>query len=103
MNEQERKKAVEAGLIYPDPEKDGTPMIELHKVDTAMAYAAKIVKDVKIIVAICLFTVITVVFIFVSKYNERTSDWLKTFNLLRTGQAEVQNEDTGTIQQLPPS
>ena len=46
---------------------EDTPMIELHKVDTIRAYAARIVRDVKIIVAICLATIIAVVFIFVSK------------------------------------
>lgn len=81
---------------------DDTPMIELHKVDTTMAYAARIVRDVKIIVAVCMVTVIAIVFIFVSKYNERTSDWLKTYNLLRTGQTEVQNESAEDIQQLSP-
>ena len=30
------------------------PMIELHKVDTTMAYAARIVHDVKVIVGICI-------------------------------------------------
>ena len=82
-----------------------TPMIELHKVDTIMAYAARIVKDVKIIVAICLITIIAItismVSIFTTKYNERTSDWLKTYNMLRTGTTEVQNGNTETIQQLP--
>ena len=80
---------------------EDTPMIELHKVDTTMAYAARIVRDVKIIVAICLATIIAVVFIFVSKYNERTSDWLKTYNLLRSGQTEVQDGNAEQIQQLP--
>ena len=82
---------------------DDVPMIELHKVDTVMAYAAKIVRDVKIIVAICMVAVIAIVFIFVSKYNERTSDWLKTYNLLRTGQTEVADESAEEIQQLPPA
>lgn len=77
------------------------PMIELHKVDTVLAYAARIVRDVKVIVAVCMATVIAIVFIFVSKYNERTSDWLKTYNLMKTGQTEVANESTETVQQLP--
>ena len=86
-----------------EQEREDTPMIELHKVDTTIAYAARIVRDVKIIVAICMAAVITIVFIFVSKYNERTSDWLRTFNQLRGGQAvtEVQDGNTEEIQQLP--
>ena len=84
---------------------DDTPMIELHKVDTTMAYAARIVRDVKIIVAICIAAIIAItvstVSIFTSKYNERTSDWLKTYNMLQAGQAEVRNGNTETIQQLP--
>ena len=84
------------------PEKDDVPMIELHKVDTTMAYAAKIVKDVKIIVAVCLATVIAIVFIFVSKYNARTSDWLKTFNMLISEKTEVTDGNTEEIQQYAP-
>lgn len=80
---------------------DETPMIELYKVDTIMAYAARIVRDVKILVCVALAAIIAIVFIFVSKYNERTSDWLKTYNLLRTGQTEVANENAEEIQQFP--
>ena len=86
------------------PEED-TPMIELHKVDTTMAYAARIVHDVKIIVAICIAAIfaitVSTVMIFTTKYNERTSDWLKTYNLLRSGQTEVQDGNAEQIQQLP--
>ena len=81
------------------------PMIELHKVDTVMAYAARIVRDVKIIVAICIAAIflisVSIVMIFTTKYNERTSDWLKTYNLLKTGQTEVADESAEKIQQLP--
>lgn len=83
-------------------EKNDVPMIELYKVDTVMAYAARIVRDVKIIVAICLATIIAIIFIFVSRYNERTSDWLKTYNMLRTGQAEVVYESAENVQQFTP-
>lgn len=83
------------------------PMIELHKVDTTMAYAARIVHDVKVIVGICIAAIflisVSIVMIFTTKYNERTSDWLKTYNLLRTGQTEVADESAKEIQQLPPS
>ena len=86
-------------------ENDDTPMIELHKVDTTMAYAARIVHDVKIIVAICIAAIIAIVvstvLIFTSKYNERTGEWLRTYNQLN-GQAEVQNGNTETVQQLSP-
>ena len=85
----------------PNPKND-TPMIELHKVDTVMAYAARIVRDVKIIVAVCVVAIIAIVFIFVSKYNERTSDWLKTYNLLRTAQTEGYNGNAEKIQQFTP-
>ena len=95
----------EEKTLETNPEND-TPMIELHKVDTTMAYAARIVHDVKIIVAICIAAIFlisfSIVLIFTSKYNERTSDWLKTYNLLwseRTGGAD---ESTEKIQQLPP-
>ena len=86
-------------------EKDDVPMIELHKVDTTMAYAARIVHDVKVIVAICIAAIflisVSIVMIFTTKYNERTSDWLRTYNLLRTGLTEVADESAETIQQLP--
>ena len=89
--------------------RDDTPMIELHKVDTAMAYAGKIVKDVKIIVIACLATLLIVVtaivYIFVSKYNARTSDWLRTLESVQNRQTvtEVSNGNTEEIQQLPPA
>ena len=81
--------------------KNEVPMIELHKVDTVMAYAARIVRDVKWIVALGAVVIIAIVFIFTSKYNERTSDWLKTYNSLKTGQTEVADESAEEIQQLP--
>lgn len=83
-------------------QKNDVPMIELHKVDTALAYAARIVRDVKIIVAVCLVTIIAIVFIFVSKYNERTSDWLKTYNQLRAWKTEVTDGNAEKIQQFTP-
>ena len=83
-------------------EKNDVPMIELHKVDTTMAYASKIVRDVKIIVAIVMAAIIAIIYIFVSKYNERTSDWLKTFNMLISGQTEVTDGNTEEIQQYAP-
>lgn len=83
-------------------QKNDVPMIELHKVDTALAYAARIVRDVKIIVAVCMVAIIAIVFIFVSKYNERTSDWLKTYNQLRTWKTEVTDGNTEKIQQFTP-
>ena len=90
-----------------DPEEkrqDDTPMIELHKVDAIMAHAGKIVRDVKIVVAIFAAIIIAIVYIFVSKYNARTNDWLKTFEyvLNRTTATEVSNGNTEEIQQLSP-
>ena len=85
--------------------KNDVPMIELYKVDAAMAHTSKIVHDVKVIVAICMTAIlaitISIVLIFTTKYNERTSDWLKTYNMLRSGQAEVYNENTENLQQCP--
>ena len=84
---------------------DETPMIELHKVDAIMAHAGKIVRDVKIIVAIFAAIIIAIVYIFVSKYNARTNDWLKTFEsvLNRTTVTEGSDGNTEEIQQFPPS
>lgn len=83
---------------------DDTPMIELHKVDAIMAHAGKIVRDVKIIVAIFAAIIVGIVYIFVSKYNARTNDWLKTFEtvLNRTTATEVSNGNTEEIQQFSP-
>ena len=80
-------------------EKNDVPMIELHKVDTTMAYASKIVRDVKIIVAIVMAAIIAIIYIFVSKYNARTNEWLKTISEIRRGTEYVQ---TAEIQQYPP-
>lgn len=78
-------------------DKDDVPMIEQYKVDTTIVHTSKIVRDVKIIVAIVMVTIIAIVFIFVSNYNARTKDWLNTIAALQnTG---VQNE---TVQQFAP-
>lgn len=82
--------------------KDDVPMIEQYKVDAVMAYACRIVRDVKIIIAIVMAAVIAIVYIFVSKYNMRTSEWLKTIAEIRqTTVAEVQDGKTEAVQQFP--
>lgn len=78
-------------------DKDDVPMIEQYKIDTTIVHTSKIVRDVKIIVAIVMVTIIAIVFIFVSNYNARTKDWLNTIAALKS--TGVQNE---TVQQFAP-
>ena len=56
-------------------EKD-VPMIEQYKADNAIIHASRIVRDLKIIVAVGAALVLLIVFIFVSFYSNRQKDFL---------------------------
>lgn len=78
------------------------PMVEQYKVDNAIIHASRIVRDVKIIVAVCMLCIISLVMIFVSYYSARQRDFLNTINMLvpnTTTMAEVQN---GNMEQFAP-
>ena len=85
-----------------DEKTPDVPMVEQYKVDTAIVHASRIVRDVKIIVAVCMACIIALVLIFVSYYSARQREFLNTINMLTstTTTAEVQNADT--VEQFAP-
>ena len=100
MTEQERKHAVEAGLIYPDPKDDeDVPMVPKHWAEMMMMHHSKDIRAVVrgFIVAFALMVIMA--WIFVTGYTSRTKDWLNTYASLKNNAAvtEVQNG----IQQQP--
>ena len=80
-------------------EKD-VPMIEQYKADNAIIHASRIVRDLKIIVAVGAALVLLIVFIFVSFYSNRQKEFLNTINMLIPKTVEVANGET--MEQLPP-
>ena len=85
-----------------DEKTPDVPMVEQYKVDTAIVHASRIVRDVKIIVAVCMACIIALVLIFVSYYSARQREFLNTINMLTstTTTAEVQNANT--VEQFAP-
>lgn len=86
-----------------DEKTPDVPMVEQYKVDAAIVHASRIVRDVKIIVAVCMVCIITLVMIFVSYYSARQREFLNTINMLvpkTTTTAEVQNANT--VEQFAP-
>lgn len=85
-----------------DEKTPDVPMVEQYKVDTAIIHASRIVRDVKIIVAVCMACIIALVLIFVSYYSARQREFLNTINMLTstTTTAEVQNANT--VEQFAP-
>lgn len=82
------------------------PKIELYKVEGIMVHTSRIVRNC-IIGIICAFmAIVAIVWIFTTKYNERNQNWLEVYNRLLTSRptlTEVQNGNTGNMEQLPPA
>ena len=100
MTEQERKRAVEAGLIYPDPVKDAdVPVVPKHWAEMMMMHHSKDIRAVVRGFIIAFALMVIMAWIFVSGYSNRTKDWLNTLAGLQGKPAvtEVQNG----IQQQP--
>ena len=82
------------------------PMIEQYKVEGMMVHASKIVKICVTCLIVAFVSIVAIVWIFTSKYNERNQNWLEVYNRLlenRSTVTEVQHEPTEKIQQLPPA
>ena len=100
MTEQERKRAVEAGLIYPDPVKDeDVPMVPKHWAEMMMMHHSKDIRAVVMGFIIAFALAVVMAWIFVSGYTSRTKDWLITYANLRTETAVT--EVGHGIQQQP--
>ena len=102
MTEQERKRAVEAGLIYPDPVKDeDVPVVPKHWAEMIMMHHSKDIRAVVRGFLIAFALMVIMAWIFVSGYTSRTKDWLNTYANLRQSTA-VTEVDHGIQQQPDP-
>ena len=100
MTEQGKKRAVEAGLIYPEQEKDeDVPVVPKHWAEMMMMHHSRDIRAVVRGFLIAFALMVIMAWIFVSGYTSRTKDWLNTYANLRenTAVTEVQNG----IQQQP--
>ena len=81
------------------------PMIEQYKVEGMMVHASRIVRIVVACLIVAFVSIVAIVWIFTSKYNERNQNWLEVYNRLlenRGAVTEVQHEPTEKIQQFAP-
>ena len=102
MTEQERKRAVEAGLIYPDPVKDeDVPVVPKHWAEMIMMHHSRDIRAVVRGFIIAFALMVIMAWIFVSGYTSRTKDWLNTYANLRESTA-VTEVDHGIQQQPDP-
>ena len=100
MTEQERKRAVEAGLIYPDPVKDeDVPVVPKHWAEMIMMHHSRDIRAVVRGFIIAFALMVIMAWIFVSGYTSRTKDWLNTYANLRQSTAVTEVEHG--IQQQP--
>ena len=102
MTEQERKRAVEDGLIYPDPVKDeDVPVVPKHWAEMIMMHHSRDIRAVVRGFLIAFALMVIMAWIFVSGYTSRTKDWLNTYANLRQSTA-VTEVDHGIQQQPDP-
>ena len=100
MTEQERKRAVEAGLLYPDPVKDmDVPVVPKHWAELQMMHHSRDIRAVVRGFLIAFALMVIMAWIFVSGYTSRTKDWLNTYANLRQSTAVTEVEHG--IQQQP--
>ena len=102
MTEQERKRAVEEGLIYPDPVKnEDVPVVPKHWAEMIMMHHSRDIRAVVRGFLIAFALMVIMAWIFVSGYTSRTKDWLNTYANLRQSTA-VTEVDHGIQQQPDP-
>ena len=89
-----------------EEKKEDIPKIELYKVEGMMVHTSRIVRNCIIGIICAFFAIVSIVWIFTTKYNERNQNWLEVYNRLlqsRPTLTEVQNGNTGNMEQLPPA
>ena len=100
MDDRERKRLEDAGLIYPEPEKDeDVPTVPKHWAEMIMMHHSKDMKAVVRGFIIAFALMVVMAWIFVSGYTSRTKDWLNTYANLRENTAVTEVEHG--IQQQP--
>ena len=100
MTEQEQKRLVEAGLLYPEAGKDDdTPMVPKHWAEMIMMHHSRDIRAVVRGFIIAFALMVIMAYIFVTGYTSRTKDWLNTYANLRQSTAVTEVEHG--IQQQP--
>ena len=100
MTEQERKRAVEEGMIYPDPVKDAdVPVVPKHWAEMMMMHHSRDIRAVVLGFILAFALMVIMAWIFVSGYTSRTKDWLNTLAGIQAGPAVTEVENG--IQQQP--
>lgn len=98
MTEQERKMAVEMGLIYPEPEKNDVPMMPKHQAETQLMHMSHANRNMTIVIIAVLTAMVLMALIFVTGYTSRTKDWLNTLAAMQ-GKPAVTEVENGIQQQ----
>lgn len=99
MTEQERKMAVEAGLIYPEAGKDDVPVMPKHQAETMMMHMSHSNRNMAIVIIAVCTAMVLMALIFVTGYTSRTKDWLNTLAAMQGKPAAAEVQDG--IQQQP--
>ena len=102
MTEQEKKRAVEEGLIYPEAEKDDdVPMVPKHWAEMMMMHHSKDIRAVVRGFIIAFALMVIMAWIFIAGYTSRTKDWLNTLAGMQ-GKPAVTEVENGIQQQPDP-
>ena len=102
MTEQERKRAVEQGLLYPDPVKDAdVPVVPKHWAEMIMMHHSRDIRAVVRGFLVAFALMVIMAWIFVTGYTSRTKDWLNTLAGMQ-GKPAVTEVENGIQQQPDP-
>ena len=100
MDDRERKRLEDAGLIYPEAKKDDdVPTVPKHWAEMIMMHHSKDIRAVVRGFIIAFALMVIMAWIFITGYTNRTKDWLNTLAGLQ-GKPAVTEVDNG-IQQQP--
>ena len=102
MTEQQRKFAMEAGLIYPEAEKNDVPMMPKHQAESQMMHMSHALKAITIVAVAFAAAMVAAIIVFVNGYTSRTKDWLNTITNLQQGRPAVTEAGDGIQQQPDP-
>ena len=103
MNDQERKRLEDAGLIYPEAteKNEDTPMVPKHWAEMMMMHHSKDIRAVVRGFIIAFALMVIMAWIFINGYTSRTKDWLNTLAGLQ-GKPAVTEVENGIQQQPDP-
>lgn len=101
MTELERKRAVETGMIYPEPEEE-VPTVPKHWAEMMMMHMSRAIRNMTIGFVAGFIAMVIMALIFVNGYTSRTKDWLNTLAGLQGGNPAATEVQNGIQQQPDP-